>query len=75
MWLIPMPKLSAKRQITLPIDQCRQLGIEPGDEIEIFVAAGRLTLVKRETGAAAGVLSHIKGRSELTDEESRQSAM
>ena len=27
-----MPHVSAKRQITLPADQCRQVGIGPGDE-------------------------------------------
>ena len=70
-----MPKLSAKRQITLPIAQCRVLGIEPGDELEFFVSAGQLTLVKKEVGAAAGVLSHIKGKVDISDEESRQSAM
>ena len=25
-----MPKVSAKRQITLPVSQCEALGIEPG---------------------------------------------
>ncbi len=35
-----MPKISSKRQITLPIEQCRELGIKPGDEYISFVAAG-----------------------------------
>ena len=40
-----MPKVSSKRQITLPISQCVALGIEPGDEVESFVAYGQLTIV------------------------------
>lgn len=70
-----MPKLSAKRQVTLPVEQCRELGIEPGDEVEFFVSGGQLTLVKKEVGAAGGVLRHVKGRSDMTDEESRQSSI
>ncbi|VAW73465.1 hypothetical protein MNBD_GAMMA14-1407, partial [hydrothermal vent metagenome] len=33
-----MPKVSSKRQITLPVEQCRQVGIEPGDDVRVFVA-------------------------------------
>ncbi|MBL4711796.1 MAG: AbrB/MazE/SpoVT family DNA-binding domain-containing protein, partial [Gammaproteobacteria bacterium] len=32
-----MPNVSAKRQITLPVDQCRQAHIEPGDEYHSYV--------------------------------------
>ena len=37
-----MPKISAERQITLPVDQCREVGIGPGDEYRSFVAGGCL---------------------------------
>lgn len=70
-----MSKLSSKRQITLPVDQCRELGIEPGDELECFVASGQLTLVKKSRGKAKGVLKHIKGDRRYSDEQSRQDAM
>lgn len=70
-----MPKVSSKRQITIPIDQCRSLGIEPGDEVESFVADGQLTLVKKSKGSAQGLLSHIQPHNSMTDEESLQSAM
>ena len=43
-----MPKVSAKRQMTILIDQCQALGIEPGDTMEMFVVDGQLTLVKRQ---------------------------
>jgi len=70
-----MPKVSAKRQITIPIDQCQALGIEPGDIVESFVVDGQLTLVKKIAGAAKGLLSHVEPQDSMTDEESLQSVM
>ena len=70
-----MPKVSSKRQITLPIDQCQQVGIEPGDEYRSFVADGHITIVKKIPGAAKGILKHIKGDSSVTDEASLQNAI
>ena len=69
-----MAKVSSKRQITLPIKQCELLGIDPGDEVELFIAEGQLTVVKKKAGAAKGVLKHIKGTPTLTDDASRDSA-
>jgi len=70
-----MPKVSAKRQITLPVSQCQILGIEPGDDVEIFVADGQLTIVKKHKGAAKGMLSQVQSDTLMTDEESLQSAI
>lgn len=70
-----MPKVSAKRQITLPISQCRALGIEPGDEVESFVANGQLTIIKKLKGAAKGMLDYVQPDDSMTDEESVQSAI
>ena len=70
-----MPKVSVKRQITLPINQCEALGIKPGDEVESFVADGHLTIIKKVKGAADGVLKHVKGDPSVTDEESLHSAL
>lgn len=70
-----MSKLSTKRQITLPVDLCRELGIEPGDDLEFYVANGYLTAIKQKSGAAQGVLSHVKSDQSISDEESRQSAL
>lgn len=67
-----MSKLSSKRQVTLPVDQCRELGIEPGDELEFFVANGQLTLVKKRKGSAKGVVKHLKSNRRYSDTESRQ---
>ncbi len=65
-----MPKVSRKRQITLPASQCNQLGIKPGDDIETFVADGRLTIVKKVKGSAQNLLQHVKGDPSITDQES-----
>ena len=70
-----MPKVSSKRQITLPVDQCQQVGIEPGDEYRSFVADGHITIVKKIPGAARGILKQVKGEPSVTDEASLQSAM
>lgn len=70
-----MPKISSKRQITLPVDQCRQAGIKPGDEYESFIFEGHITIIKKTPGAAKGILKHIEGNASVTDEASLQSAL
>ena len=65
-----MPKVSAKRQITIPINLCQQAHIEPGDEIETFIYGGQITIVKKEKNAAKGILSHIRSNKKVTDEQS-----
>ena len=70
-----MPKVSAKRQITLPIGQCEALGIEPGDEVESFVAENKITIIKKSKGAAKGLLKQVQANSSMTDEESLQSVL
>jgi len=70
-----MSKLSAKRQITLPADQCRELGIEPGDDLQCFIANSQLTLIKKSKGTARGILKKTKIDNRYSDEESRDSGM
>ena len=66
-----MPKVSSKRQITLPVDQCRLAGIEPGDEYESYLNnEGHITIVKKCAGAAKGILKHVKGDKRMSDESS-----
>ncbi len=69
-----MPRVSAKRQITLPVDQCREVGIGPGDEYRSFVADGRITIVRKTAGAARGMLGHVAGDPAVSDEESLKDA-
>ncbi|PLY12882.1 MAG: AbrB family transcriptional regulator [Sedimenticola sp.] len=70
-----MPRVSSKRQITLPINQCEALGIEPGDEVESFVADGQLTIIKKVRGAAKGLLREVQANPAMTDQESLESAL
>ena len=70
-----MPRVSAKRQITLPIHQCREVGIGPGDEYRSFVADGRITIVRKTAGAAKGILCHMDGAAGVSDEESLEDAL
>ncbi|MBI3562437.1 MAG: AbrB/MazE/SpoVT family DNA-binding domain-containing protein [Gammaproteobacteria bacterium] len=70
-----MPKVSSKRQITLPIELCEMANIKPGDEIEAFIYQGQITIVKKTKGAAKGLLSHIKADKRLSDEDSLQNTL
>ena len=65
-----MPRVNDKLQITLPIDQCREAGIRPGDEYRSLVADGRITIVKKTAGAARGFLRHVVGDPGVSEEES-----
>ncbi len=70
-----MPRVSAKRRITLPVDQCREVGIGPGDEYQSYVADGRITIVRKTPGAAKGALRHVGGDPAVSDEESLEDAL
>ena len=70
-----MPIVSSKRQITLPIEQCNQLGIDPGDEVEIFAANGVLSIIKKRPGAARGFLKHVKANKRISEKESLRSSL
>ena len=70
-----MPRVSAKRQITLPVAQCREVAIGPGDEYHSYVADGRITIVRKTSGAARGLLRHVAGDPAVSDEESLQDAL
>lgn len=70
-----MPKVSSKRQITIPIDQCQECHINPGDEIETFIYNHQITIVKKEKGAAKGILRNANVDKNITDEESLQSTI
>ena len=69
LWKV-VPKLSASRQITLPVAQCQEAGIEPGDEYRVFVADGFITIVRKSQDAAKGWLREKSIDVEVSDEES-----
>ena len=71
-----MPIVSAKRQITLPAEQCRLAGLAPGDEYESYIDnRGHITIVKKTKGAAQGMLKSIKSDKRMSDETSMQTGM
>ena len=71
-----MPKVSAKRQITLPIELCRAAGIQPGDEYESFVdGPGRITIIKKVSGAANGLLKGRKINRSISDDQSLEGSL
>jgi bifunctional DNA-binding transcriptional regulator/antitoxin component of YhaV-PrlF toxin-antitoxin module len=67
-----MPKLSAKRQITLPITDCNALGIHAGDDVEIFRHGNQINIIKKTRNAAAGILKNTVANTSLTDAQSLQ---
>ena len=68
-----MPRVSSKRQITLPVADCDQLDIAPGDEVEIFRYGNQFNIIKKETGAAAGLLKGVKVNKKVSERESLKS--
>ncbi|MBA52862.1 MAG: AbrB family transcriptional regulator [Pseudomonadales bacterium] len=71
-----MPKVSSKRQITLPIEQCKAAGIEPGDEYDSYVDNdGHITIVKKVAGAAKGLLKKVAADKRYSDEQSLHSSL
>ena len=70
-----MPRVSAKRQITLPATQCKAVGIKPGDEFRSFVADRHITIVRQKVGSARGCLGHLQGDDTVSDQQSRQDAI
>ena len=70
-----MPRVGTKRQITLPVEQCREVGIGPGDQVRSFVADDRITIVPMVPGSAKGYLRHVEGDPRLSDQDSLGSAL
>ncbi len=68
-----MPKVSAKRQITLPVSGCEELGIHAGDEVEILRHGNQFNIIKKKAGAAAGLLKGTRANKSVSDEQSCQS--
>lgn len=71
-----MPMVSSKRQITLPVDQCRLAGIEPGDEYVSYVDnEGHITIIKKVAGSAKGLLKNITADKRVSEDASLQSSL
>jgi bifunctional DNA-binding transcriptional regulator/antitoxin component of YhaV-PrlF toxin-antitoxin module len=65
-----------KRQMTLPREFCRQLGIGPGDRLEMFVEAGRLVAMPKKTLALNAVreIRETFARYGITEKELQKTA-
>ncbi len=71
-----MPKITSKRQITLPIDQCAIAQINTGDEVDSYVdRQGVISIVKKSKGVASGFLSNIKADKLVSEKESLLSSI
>jgi len=68
-----MPKVSAKRQITLPVAGCDELDIHAGDVVEILRYGNQFNIIKKEVGAAAGILKGTKVNQKISETESLMS--
>lgn len=71
-----MSKVSSKRQVTLPIDLCLLAGIEPGDEVSVFVdRKGIISVVKKTVGSSKGFLKGVQKINNISDENSLASVI
>ncbi|MBD77508.1 MAG: AbrB family transcriptional regulator [Crocinitomicaceae bacterium] len=71
-----MAKVSAKRQITLPIEQCVIAHINAGDDVESFVdRQGVISIIKKQSGAAKGLLKGVTVDSQVSEQSSLESAI
>lgn len=69
-------KVSKKRQVTLPVDQCAVAHIKAGDDVVSFVdRQGVISIIKRQPGAAEGLLKDIEVNANVSEQESLESAI
>jgi bifunctional DNA-binding transcriptional regulator/antitoxin component of YhaV-PrlF toxin-antitoxin module len=62
-------KVSAKRQIILPIELCALADIDKGDEVDSFVdRQGIISIVKKSMGAASGTLKDTKANRSISED-------
>lgn len=71
-----MAKVSTKRQITLPVELCNVAHINAGDDVESFVdRQGVISIVKKQSGVANGLLKNITVDDKVTEQQSLRSAI
>lgn len=57
-----MHKLTRKRQVTIPKAICSQLGLEPGDRVEVFARDGVAHLIRMSDESLAGKFAKFTHR-------------
>lgn len=71
-----MPIIGQKRRVTLPLKQCLEADIKPGDEYESFVSRkGIISILRKRKGTAKGLLKGIPVHDQMSDEESLENDM
>ncbi len=66
-----MPKISAKRQITLPINQCLVAHINAGDDVEVSVdRIGVISIAKKQPQISKDLLSSVTTNMKISVKES-----
>jgi hypothetical protein len=59
----------------LPKELCDQIGVHPGDEVDILEYGGQITVLKKVKGASAGILLGRKIHAHVTEKDSLQSEL
>lgn len=67
-----MHKLTRKRQVTIPKAVCTELGLEPGNMVEIFARDGIAHLVRMNEESLAGKFSDFVKNKMPTEEEMKK---
>jgi len=66
-------KVSAKGQVTIPVEIRRRLGILPGSEVEFKIEDGTARLIPVQTphSHGEGIVEHLRGKGsvEMTTDE------
>lgn len=70
-----MPRLSSKRQITIPKELCERADFHEGDSFRIVEHNGHITLIHQRENASAGLLKGFTMTPGVTEGESRDSAI
>jgi AbrB family looped-hinge helix DNA binding protein len=60
-----MHKLTSKRQVTIPKAICGQLGLEPGDSVEVFARDGVAHLVRMSDESLAGKFAELTNHQKI----------
>ena len=70
-----MHKLTRKRQVTIPKAVCNELGLEPGNLVEIFARDGVSHLVRMSNESLAGKFAHLITEHEMPTEKELKEAI
>ena len=70
-----MPKLTRKRQVMIPETVCSQLGLEPGDMVEIFARDGVAHLVRMNDKPLAGQFAELANSQDIPSTDDIRQAL